>query len=141
MEALGHSHPLKSLDMSEIQPVTPPGAAPGGHYSPGIVHGGLIYVSGQLPLVPGDTERRLGTVAEQVEQALRNVESVLVAAGSTLDRVLQMTIYISDGDDWGMVNEVYSRVLGSHRPARAIVPVSPLHFGAAIEIQAIAAVA
>ena len=127
--------------MSEIQPVTPPGAAPGGHYSPGIVHGGLIYVSGQLPLVPGDTERRLGTVAEQVEQALRNFESVLVAAGSTLDRVLQMTIYISDGDDWGMVNEVYSRVLGSHRPARAIVPVSPLHFGAAIEIQAIAAVA
>lgn len=127
--------------MSEIQPVTPPGAAPGGHYSPGIVHGGLVYVSGQLPLVPGDTERRLGTVSEQAEQALRNVESVLVAAGSTLDRVLQMTIYISDGDDWGVVNEVYARILGSHRPTRAIVPVSPLHFGAAIEIQAIASVA
>ena len=130
---------IQVLGMSKIEAVQPAGAPPGGHYSPGIVHSGVVYVSGQLPFVPGDTERRLGSVAEQAEQALRNVESVLQAAGTSLDRVLQMTIYISDGDDWGTVNEVYSRVLGDHRPARAVVPVSPLHYGAAIEIQAIAA--
>ncbi len=125
--------------MTDILAVTPPGAAPGGHYSPGVIHGGLVYVSGQLPFPPGDTERRLGSVAEQAEQALRNVEGVLNAAGTSLSRVIQMTIYISDGDDWGEVNEVYSRILGDHRPARAVVPVNPLHFGAAIEIQAVAA--
>lgn len=126
--------------MSEIRPVSPPGAPPGGHYSPGVVHAGLVYVSGQLPFAPGDTERTLGDVAEQTEQALRNVESVLVEAGSRLERVIQMTIYVSDGDDWATVNEVYGRVMGGHRPARAVVPVNPLHYGAAIEIQAIAAV-
>lgn len=97
-------------------------------------------MSGQLPFAPGDTERTLGDVAEQTEQALRNVESVLVEAGSRLERVIQMTIYVSDGDDWATVNEVYGRVMGGHRPARAVVPVNPLHYGAAIEIQAIAAV-
>ncbi len=126
--------------MPEIRSVTPPDAPAGGHYSPGIVHGGLVYVSGQLPFRPGDADRALGTVAEQAEQALRNVESVLEAAGSSLDRTVQMTIYLSDGDDWGTVNEVYARVLGDHRPARAVVPVSPLHYGAAIEIQAIGVV-
>ena len=125
--------------MSELRPVTPEGAPAGGHYSPGMVHAGVVYVSGQLPFKPGDTSRHLGTVAEQAEQALRNVETVLLEAGSSLDRVLQMTIYISDGDDWGTVNEVYARVMGAHRPARAVVPVQPLHYGAAIEIQAVAA--
>lgn len=128
--------------MSEISYVRTDGApAAGGHYSQGVVHGGRVYVSGQLPFVPGSSDRTFGSVSEQTEQALRNVEAILEAAGSGLDRVLQMTIYISNGDDWGTVNEVYARVLGEHRPARAVVPVSPLHFGAAIEIQAIGAVA
>jgi len=127
--------------MSKIQPVRTDGApAAGGHYSQGIVHGDCVYVSGQLPFKPGSDERTFGSVAEQTEQALRNVEAILVAAGSGLDRVLQMTIYISDGDDWSAVNEVYARVLGEHRPARAVVPVSPLHYDAAIEIQAIGAI-
>jgi len=98
-----------------------------------------VYVSGQLPFVPGANDRALGDIAEQTEQALKNVEAVLRRAGSALELVVQMTIYISDGDDWGAVNDVYARVMGTHRPARAVVPVSPLHYGAAIEIQAIAA--
>jgi len=80
-----------------------------------------------------------GGIEAQTERALRNVELVLVAAGASLDRVLQMTIYISDGDKWGAVNATYAKVMGAHRPARAVVPVSPLHYGALIEIQAIAA--
>ncbi|MEO7965400.1 MAG: Rid family detoxifying hydrolase [Gemmatimonadaceae bacterium] len=114
---------------------------PGGHYSQGMSHNGVVYVAGQLPMVPGSNEHRVGSMSEQVEQTLRNVEAVLVAAGSGLDRVLQMTIYVSDISLWGEVNETYARIMGDHRPARAVVPVGELHFGYQIEIQAIAAVA
>ena len=113
---------------------------PAGHYSQGVVHNGVVYVAGQLPIVPGATEHRIGSMAEQTEQTLRNVEAVLRAAGSGLDRVLQMTIYVSDIELWGGVNTVYSRVMGAHKPARAVVPVKDLHYGYQIEIQAIAAV-
>ena len=81
-----------------------------------------------------------GDIETQTELALRNVETVLHAAGSDLDHVVQMTIYISDIELWGKVNEAYARVMGEHRPARAIVPVKDLHFGTQIEIQAIASV-
>lgn len=113
---------------------------PGGHYSQAVVHNGFIFVAGQLAFVPGQTEHRPGTIAEQTEQTLRNIEAVLVAAGSALDKVVQMTIYVSDISLWGEVNAVYTRVMGSHKPARAVVPVKELHYGYAIEIQAIAAV-
>ena len=81
-----------------------------------------------------------GPIDEQTELALRNVEAVLHTAGSDLQHVLQMTIYVSDMGHWAKVNETYARVMGDHRPARAIVPVKDLHFGTQIEIQAIAAV-
>jgi 2-iminobutanoate/2-iminopropanoate deaminase len=113
---------------------------PKGHYSQAIVHNGLVYVSGQLPMGMVTGEPLLGDIAAQTEAALLNVETVLIAAGSSLDQVIQMTIYVSDMEYWGKVNEVYARVMGDHRPARAIVPVKELHFGLGIEIQAIAAV-
>lgn len=113
-------------------------STPKGHYSPGIEHHGVIYVSGQLPMTLDTREPFGGDIETQTELALANVEHVLKAAGSDLSRVLQMTIYISDIELWGKVNEVYARVMGDHRPARAIVPVKDLHFGTQIEIQAIA---
>ncbi len=113
---------------------------PAGHYSPGIVHDGLVYVSGQLPMDLKTREPFTGAIEGQTELALRNVEAVLHEAGSDLDHVLQMTIYVSDIELWGKVNETYARVMGAHRPARAIVPVKDLHFNTQIEIQAIAAV-
>ncbi len=123
--------------MKTIQPSGQP--QPKGHYSPGIEHNGLIFVSGQLPM---DLETRVpftGPIEEQTELALRNVEAVLNEAGSDLRHVVQMTIYVSDMELWGEVNEAYARVMGEHRPARAIVPVKDLHFDTRIEIQAIAA--
>lgn len=114
--------------------------APGGHYSQAVVHNGVVYVAGQLAMVPGQAEHRVGSITEQTEQALRNVKAILRAAGSDLDRVLQMTIYVSDISLWGEVNAVYQKMMGAHRPARAVVPVKDLHFGYQIEIQAIAAV-
>jgi 2-iminobutanoate/2-iminopropanoate deaminase len=112
---------------------------PAGHYSQAIEHGGLVFVAGQLPIDPADRERAPGDVDEQTEQVLRNVEAILVAAGSGLDRLLSVTIYVTDIAFWPRVNAVYARVLGEHRPARAVVPVPTLHHGYAIEVQAIAA--
>ena len=120
-----------------IQPPDQP--TPKGHYSPGVEHNGLIFVSGQLPMDLKTREPFTGAIEEQTELALRNVEAVLKAAGSDLRHVLQFTIYVSDMELWGAVNEAYARVMGDHRPARAIVPVKDLHFGTKIEIQAIAA--
>ena len=124
--------------MKTIQPPEQP--QPKGHYSPGIEHNGLVYVSGQLPMTLDTREPFSGEIGEQTELALRNVEAVLKAAGSDLQHVVQMTIYVSDIELWGKVNEVYARVMGDHRPARAIVPVKNLHFDTKIEIQAIAAI-
>jgi 2-iminobutanoate/2-iminopropanoate deaminase len=112
---------------------------PKGHYSPAVEHNGLIFVSGQLPMDHATGAVETGAIEAQAELALRNVEAILKEAGSDLNHVLQMTIYISDIEDWGAVNEVYKRILGDHKPARAIVPVKDLHFDTKIEIQAIAA--
>ena len=123
--------------MKKIQPPDQP--TPKGHYSPGIEHNGLIFVSGQLPMTLDTREPFTGAIEEQTELALRNVEAVLKAAGSDLTHVVQFTIYVSDMELWGAVNATYAQILGDHRPARAIVPVKDLHFGTKIEIQAIAA--
>jgi 2-iminobutanoate/2-iminopropanoate deaminase len=114
--------------------------SPKGHYSPAVVHNGLIFVSGQLPRNPVSGKVESGSIEAQTEFALRNVEQILLASGSDLNHVLQMTIYVSEMELWDKVNETYARILGKHKPARAIVPVKDLHFGTKIEIQAIAAV-
>jgi len=119
--------------------VTNNAPTPAGHYSQAIVFNGLVYVSGQVPIDPVSGERRVGTTEEQTELVLRNVGEILKAAGSDLSRVLKMTVYITDISLWGAVNTVYSRVLGQHRPARAIVPIKELNHGFQIEVEAIAA--
>jgi reactive intermediate/imine deaminase len=123
--------------MKTIQPADQP--QPKGHYSPGIENNGLIFVSGQLPMDLKTRAPFTGDIEQQTELALRNVEAVLGAAGADLTHVVQMTIYVSDMELWEAVNRAYARVMGDHRPARAIVPVKDLHFGTKIEIQAIAA--
>jgi len=98
---------------------------PAGHYSQAIVHNGLVYVAGQLPIDPADRNRPPGSIEEQAERTLRNVEAILVAAGSGLDRVLQMTIYITDIGLWGGVNATYARA-GLWPPiTRAYVALTP----------------
>lgn len=113
--------------------------APGGHYSQAIAYNGLVYVAGQLPIKPGASDKTVGTIEAQAEQCLTNLREILRAAGSDLNRLLKVTVYISDIGLWGKVNEVYTRFLGEHRPARAIVPCKELHYGFQIEIEAIAA--
>lgn len=120
---------------------TPNAPAPGGHYSQATVYNGLVFVAGQLSIDPLTHERKLGSIEEQTEQALKNVSEILKAAGSDLSRVLKMTVYVADIGLWERVNPVYARVMGEHRPARAIIPTGALHYGFLIEIDAIAALA
>lgn len=124
--------------MNKIQPTNIP--TPKGHYSPAVEHNGLIYVSGQLPWNYETGEVETGEIEKQTELALRNVETILLAANSDLQHLLQVTIYVSDMELWDRVNAVYVQILGKHKPSRAIVPVKDLHFGTKIEIQAIASV-
>lgn len=124
--------------INKIQPENLP--EPKGHYSPAVEFNGLIFVSGQLPINHATGEVETGDIEKQTELALRNVEAILQSANSDLNHVLQMTIYVSEMELWDKVNEVYARILGEHKPARAIVPVKDLHFGTKIEIQAIATI-
>jgi 2-iminobutanoate/2-iminopropanoate deaminase len=113
--------------------------APGGHYSQAVVCNGLVFVSGQLSIDPQTGEKKLGPIEQQTEQVLRNVGEILKAANSDLSRVVKMTVYVSDINLWSAVNQVYAKVLGKHRPARAVIPTRDLHYGFLIEIDAIAA--
>ncbi len=124
--------------MEKIQPKNAP--APKGHYSPAVVHNNLIFVSGQLATNPETGEEITSSIEAQTEQCLRNVEAVLKAAGSDLNHVLKFTIYVSDESLWSAVNETCARVLGEHKPARAIIPVGKFRGDFLIEIEAIAAV-
>jgi 2-iminobutanoate/2-iminopropanoate deaminase len=112
---------------------------PAGHYSQAVVYNGLVFVAGQLAIDPHTGERKRGSIEEQTEQALKNVSEILKAAGSDLKLVLKMTLFVTDIGLWERVNEVYSRVMGEHRPARAVIPSRDLHHGFLIEIEAIAA--
>lgn len=118
----------------------PDAPEPKGHYSSAVVHNGLIFVSGQLATNLETGEEITSSIEAQTEQCLRNVEAVLKAANSDLNHVLKMTIYVSSEDLWGAVNETYKRILGEHKPTRAIIPVGKFRGAFLIEIEAVAAV-
>jgi 2-iminobutanoate/2-iminopropanoate deaminase len=125
--------------MSEIKYISTSAAPqPAGHYSQAVVYNNLVFVAGQLAITPSG-EHRVGSIEEQTEQALANVAAILRAAGSDLSRVLKMTVYVSDIGLWSQVNAVYARLMGDHRPARAVVPTKELHYDFQIEIEAVAA--
>ena len=110
-----------------------------GHYSQAIVHGGLVYDAGQLPVVPGEPERVLSLFDDQARQVIENVAAVLEEAGSGLDLIVKATVYIADIAHWPAFNAIYAEMLGAHRPARTVVPVAQLHYGYLVEMDAIAA--
>ena len=111
-----------------------------GPYSQAVVHGGLAYLSGQIPLDPATGQLVAGGVAEQTEQVLENLKAVLAACGSSLDRVLKTTVYLADMSDFPAMNDVYARYFVDHPPARATVQAARLPRDARVEIDAIAEV-
>jgi 2-iminobutanoate/2-iminopropanoate deaminase len=114
-------------------------ATPKGHYSPGVVHNGVVYVAGQLP-IDKDGTVQLGSVEEQTALCMLNIEHILQAAGSSLSHILKVNIFVSDITLWPSINAEYAKIMGAHKPARIVVPCNPLNYGCAIEIDCIAAV-
>ncbi len=104
-----------------------------------MVHGGLVYVAGQLPIVPDDPARKLATFEEQARQVLANVMAILGAAGTGAEGILKSTVYIADIAHWPAFNAIYAEALGTHRPARTVVPVAQLHYGYLVEMDVVAA--
>lgn len=126
--------------MSSPRPVVVAGGLPpAGHYSPAIVHGGLIYISGQLGARPDGGHTAGQPFEDEARQALANLLAVLGAAGVSPDRLLKVTAYIVGVENWPAFNAVYADVMGEARPARSVVPVPELHYGCLVEIDAIAA--
>jgi 2-iminobutanoate/2-iminopropanoate deaminase len=111
-----------------------------GPYSQALVHGGLVFASGQIPLDPESGEIVGADAATQTTQVMKNLEAVLLAAGSRLSLLLKTTIYLVDLGAFAEVNAAYAKAMGDHRPARATVQVAALPRGAAVEIDGVAMV-
>jgi len=126
--------------MSSLRPVHTDDAPKAiGPYSQAIVtDDGWVFCSGQIPLDPGTMEVLSGSVSDQTDLVLRNLKSVLEAAGAGLDRVVKTTVFLADMDDFAAMNEVYARHFGEHRPARAAVQAARLPRSVAVEIEAVA---
>ena len=108
-----------------------------GHYTPGIVSHGMLYVSGQLPRDP-ETGKIPEGVQAQTKQVFTNLELVLQSAGIGKAAVVSCRIYVSDIQLWDEINREYAAFFGDHKPARALIPVSTLHYGCLLELEAIA---
>jgi 2-iminobutanoate/2-iminopropanoate deaminase len=111
-----------------------------GPYSQAIVHNGLAFLSGQIPLDPETGQIVEGAAAEQTERILQNLRAVLEECGSSLDRVLKTTVFLKDMNDFGAMNEVYGRHFSDQPPARSTVEVARLPRDVRVEIDCIAAV-
>jgi len=108
-----------------------------GPYSQAVRHGGLLFLSGQIPLDPETGAMVEGGIEAQARRALDNLVAVLAAAGCTTGDVVKTTIFLKSLGDFAKVNEVYGDYFSTHRPARATVEVSALPRGALVEIEAI----
>lgn len=113
-------------------------AAPGGHYSHAACGGGLVFVSGQLPVTADGCKLAGAPFGVQVRQVLANVGLALAACGTEPARLLQVRVYLTDIMHWPQFDRLYAEWLGTARPARAVVPVPALHYGLAVEVEAIA---
>ncbi len=110
-----------------------------GPYSQGTAMGDLVFTAGQIPLEPGTGKIVEGDVVVQAGRVVDNLSAVLREAGSSLDRVLRLDVYLTDMSSFPALNEFLSGVFTSDPPARVTVEVSALPMGAAIEMAAIAA--
>ena len=125
--------------MQEVETGAAP--APVGPYSQAVIHGDLLYASGQIPLDPATGEIVQGEIEDETRQVIANLAAVLEAGGSSLLRVLKATVYVTDLSLFGRINAVYAEAFtGQPAPARATVQVAALPLGARVEIDAIAIV-
>ena len=125
---------MKEVVRTEAAPAPFQGAP----YSQAIKANGLVFVSGQLSLKPGEKELSAGNIGAQTEQVLANLSAILEAAGTSLDNLVKTTVFLQSLDDFAGMNEVYARHVGDAPPARATVEAAKLPSGALVEIEAVA---
>ena len=113
-------------------------APPGGHYSHAVVAGGLVFVSGQLPIAPSGEKLNQASFDDQARQVLANVAAALAAVGTGIPKLVQVRVYVTDIAQWPAFNKIYAEWAGDSRPARAVVPVPLLHHGFLVEVEAVA---
>ena len=120
-----------------IQTTAAPAAI--GPYSQAIKTGSLLFCSGQIPLDPITMEIVSADVGEQAHQVFLNLSAVAEAAGSSLDAAVKLTIFLTDLNDFGVVNEIMAKYFQEPYPARATIEVSALPKGAQVEVEAVLA--
>ena len=125
------------MEKHVVRTETAPAPFQGAPYNQAIIAGELVFVAGQLGLRPGDTAVE-GDITAQTEQALANVQAILEAAGSSLDRLVKTSVFLIDLDDFQAMNSVYAARVGDRPPARSTFQVARLPSGARVEIEAIA---
>ncbi len=108
-----------------------------GPYSPGIIHNGMLFLSGQLGIDPRSGVLVSDDTALQTEQVMKNMKALLNEAGFNFNNVVKTTIFLQSMDDFKIVNEIYARYFGDHKPARSTVQVARLPLGAKVEIESI----
>jgi 2-iminobutanoate/2-iminopropanoate deaminase len=109
-----------------------------GPYSQAVRSGGFVFCSGQIPLDPASGELVTGSIADQTRRCMENLKAVIEEAGSHLDYLVKVTVYLADINDYAEFNEAYGAFVGLQPPARAAFAVAGLPRGAGIEIEAIA---
>jgi len=107
-----------------------------GPYSQALSTGQMLYTSGQIPLVVGESEIK-GDVSTQTTQVLENLKAVIQEAGAELSNVVKTTVFVTDLGDFATVNGIYAEYFGNHKPARSTVQVAALPLGAKVEIEAV----
>jgi 2-iminobutanoate/2-iminopropanoate deaminase len=111
-----------------------------GPYCHAVVHNGLVFCSGQIPLDPATMEIVGTTIEAQTAQVMKNIETVLTEVGTGLDRIIKATIFLDTMDDFAGMNAVYEKALNGHKPARSAFEVGRLPKDALVEIECIAAI-
>jgi len=111
-----------------------------GPYSQAVIHNGIAYLSGQIPLDPATNQLIEGDIAAQTERVIQNLKAVLEACGGSLETVLKTTVFLKDMSDFPKMNEVYGRFFASKPPARSTVQAARLPRDVSVEIDVIASV-
>ena len=126
--------------MSQKRNVIATTEAPGavGPYSQAIATDSFVFTAGQIPINPATGKVEAKTIEDQTRQVLSNLEKVLLAAGSGFDRIVKMTVFMTDLSDFQAMNGVYAEFFPSNPPARSAVQVAALPLGVQIEMEAVA---
>ena len=111
---------------------------PAGHYSHSTAAGGFVFISGQLPVTLDGEKKADASFEEQTRLALQNVDACLAGAGVSRQHLVSVRVYVTDINQWPTFNRIYGEWIGDFRPARAVAGVAELHYGFAVEIEAMA---